>query len=125
MSKVVLLAAGSTVVVALGAGGYFVLRAAPEKPTRDTLRELHLIIEQALPAWSAKHGDLLCPPSIRDLAPLMLTEADAWGTQFLLACVPVSPELAMIRAVSAGPDRAYGTSDDIVIQTERRLPRRR
>jgi len=79
----------------------------------NTLKQMRNVYE-ALVRHGFEHDDQ-CPQSMRVLVEhgyILAPAKDAWGTTIAFTCTsPWSPDRALI--VSAGPDRTFGTRDDI------------
>lgn len=67
---------------------------------------------EAFPRWAIEHHEERCPASIDELSPYLSRAhaLDAWGTALALDCGE-GIRGAVIR--SAGPDRRFGTADDV------------
>ncbi len=85
--------------------------AAPSTPAPPTPPSAAVSIRAALAAfvaWSHTHAGAPCP----DVVALGEVPADPWGHTLRLTCTD-QPADQMIGAISAGPDGAPGTADDI------------
>jgi hypothetical protein len=83
--------------------------AAPEQPDPDA--EVAARVKDVLGrfvAWSQEHRGAPCP----EMAALGDAPPDPWGHAFRLTCTD-QPGDQLIGAISAGPDGAAGTADDI------------
>ena len=104
----VVCALGAAVLAPLTMGTPMRSPGRTEDRVRDIVRAYAL---EALPLW-ARHGyDQLCPQSIDDLNDEVGRHDanDVWGTPLVLTCSEAHPPIV----ISAGPDRAFGTRDDI------------
>ena len=99
------------------------LAACPAKEfqsSKISLAEVQVkkIANEWYPTWAMKHVDKPCPATVLELAEVMGSNEsdtkDPWGTPFEIMCGPTAPAgVKGLGAVSAGPDRKPGTSDDI------------
>lgn len=83
-----------------------VSRGSLPESTNDTVMKDLVRIQIAAEPYLAQHGR--CPPSISALA-ASLEDTDPWDTPYRLSCCPAGDVLV----VSAGPDFAFGTADDL------------
>ncbi len=71
---------------------------------------------EAFPQWQMNNPKLTCPSSLVELNDYMNNAdgRDPWGTPYIMLCGATLPAGARGLAVlSFGPDREYGTEDDI------------
>lgn len=71
---------------------------------------------EAFPQWQMNNPKLTCPSSLVELNDYMNNAdgRDLWGTPYIMLCGATLPAGARGLAVlSFGPDREYGTEDDI------------
>lgn len=104
------------VVAALGIGSYYVNRwfheigDAKHEIAQGRLEEY---VERAYPMWRLVHATGC--PTIAELDDLLLlrTSHDPWGTPYVLYCGEPRPDSRGVIVISAGPDHALGTDDDL------------
>jgi serine/threonine-protein kinase len=80
--------------------------AAPD-PSSETAARMRPVVERFV-GWAHDHAGAPCP----DLAGLGVAATDPWGHAFKITCTD-QPSDQIIGAISAGPDGAFGTDDDI------------
>jgi Type II secretion system (T2SS), protein G len=71
---------------------------------------------EAFPQWQMNNQALTCPSSLVELNDYMNNAdgRDPWGTPYIMLCGASLPAGARgIAVLSFGPDREYGTVDDI------------
>ena len=77
---------------------------------------LQQIADEAFPMWSVDQGRN-CPRALSELNKYRNSKstADGWGTEIRMLCKSDVPRAAAhgFAVLSAGPDRKFGTSDDI------------
>src|SRR6266542_5689691 len=81
-------------------------RAKPD-PNVEVAACMKKVLRQFV-AWSHDHAGAPCP----DLAALGVIENDPWGHPLQLTCSD-QPANQIIGAISAGPDGAIDTADDV------------
>jgi len=73
--------------------------------------------DEAYPSWAAAHPETACPAKLDELNAYMNKEdaRDAWGQPLTMLCGSILPPAVRsgIAVVSAGPDGAKGTGDDL------------
>jgi serine/threonine protein kinase len=80
--------------------------AAPD-PTAEVAGRMKTVLQRFV-IWSHDHAGAACP----DITALGADVADPWGHAFKLTCSD-QPSDQMVGVISAGPDGAQGTADDI------------
>ncbi|HEY5933934.1 MAG TPA: hypothetical protein VIU61_04850 [Kofleriaceae bacterium] len=77
------------------------------------------IANEWYPQWALRNVSKTCPATLLEMAETVASgesdTKDPWGTPFEVKCGPNAPAEAKggIGVVSAGPDKAPGTADDI------------
>jgi len=89
-------------------------RSSPALETRTLLKRY---VFEAYPLWSRAYPERDCPRSLNELSRYLPSHmpVDAWGVPVELRCgvsVPFGVRRLWVR--SAGADRAFDTSDDLV-----------
>ncbi|MGH2898197.1 MAG: hypothetical protein ACRDMZ_05945, partial [Solirubrobacteraceae bacterium] len=79
---------------------------APD-PTVELAKQMKALLD-GFAAWSATHAGAPCPPASALGAPV----DDPWGHPIAITCTD-QPATHVIGAISAGPDGAMGSADDI------------
>ena len=85
-------------------------------PTAAAKAAVHRYAYQAYPQWSVDHMSLACPAIIAELNGYLNNDSriDPWGRPYIVRCTaPSQFARAAFVALSSGPDRKVGTSDDI------------
>ena len=86
-------------------------KPATEAPKPDPRTQLSAAMKSVFArfvAWSRDHAGAPCPT----LDELAITATDPWGHPIALTCSD-QPRQQIVGAISAGPDGAFGTNDDI------------
>ncbi len=83
-------------------------RPEPPDPKAETSTRMKSLLA-SLVAWTRDHEGRPCP----DAAALGVTTDDPWGRPFKITCSD-QPDDQIAGAMSAGPDGAFGTTDDIL-----------
>jgi hypothetical protein len=87
------------------------VRRADPPPRPDPTAEVRASIAEVLArfaSWARDHAGAACP----DAATLGVTSTDAWGHPWRITCTD-QPGDQIAGVISAGPDGAPGTADDI------------
>jgi hypothetical protein len=87
------------------------LAAAQARALDDTRTAAGAYAHRAYPGWVVAHPDQACPSRLSEVTPYMpqLSTFDPWGMAYRFDC-----NGKQLTVSSAGPDRTYGTTDDIV-----------
>jgi len=87
------------------------LAAAEARALDDTRTAADAYAYRGYPSWALAHPDQLCPSKLSEVTAYLpeLGTFDPWGMAYRFDC-----NGKQLTVSSAGPDRTYGTADDIV-----------